>query len=127
MNFDFTKTMRETSDAELIKILTQDRNDYQEAAIAAAENELTKRKLSAKQIESAKTFNSVQKAVSDEKANAPLDFHWEILSVALPGIFQLLISGILKGEGYDRKAKELTKWTFIGVLAYITLIALIIA
>lgn len=35
MTFDFKKAMRETSDEELVKILTVSRDDYQNEAIDA--------------------------------------------------------------------------------------------
>ena len=122
MNLDFAKSMEESSDAELIKIVTIDRNDYQKVALIAAEKELSRRNLSSEQISSAKKINEVQKVIKDTKANAPLDFHWKILAVIFPGVFQIIISGILKGDGYDRKAKELTKWTLIGIGFYILII-----
>jgi len=125
MNFDYVKSMKEASDAELIRIVTTDSADYQEAALIAAKNELASRNLSIKEISEATQANEEQKLIRDTKANAPLDFHWKMLAVIFPGIFQIIISGILKGEGYDRKARELTKWTFIGLGLYIILIILI--
>ena len=117
--------MQKASDAELIKILTADRSDYQEDAIVAAEKELTRRNLPVEQIESVKNDNAVQLKIKEARANAPLDFHWKVLAVIFPGIFQVIISGLLKGDGFDRKAKELTKWTFIGIGFYILLIIFI--
>jgi hypothetical protein len=125
MNFDFAKSMKEISDTELIKIVTLDRNDYEEAALIAAENELTSRNLSLEQISAAKKTNEEQKFIRDTKANTPLDFHWKILALVFPGVFQIIISGIFKGDGYDKKATELTKWTLLGIGFYILLIILI--
>ncbi len=122
MNFDFAKSMQELPDEELVRITTLDRDDYQEAALIAAEKELANRHLSSEQISSATKFNQEQKKIAESKANEPLDIHWKILSVFFPGILQLIISGILIGNGYNKKAKELTKWTFLGITFYIVLI-----
>jgi hypothetical protein len=54
MDFDFAKTMAEASDSELIKILTIEKDKYQDAALDAAEKELNNRNLSVDQIEKTK-------------------------------------------------------------------------
>jgi len=125
MDFEFEKSMARLSDAELVRVVTSDRNDYQEAALIAAENELAKRNLTVEQISDARKTNEAEKIIRDTKANTPLDFYWIILALIFPGIFQLIISGIFKGEGYDRKSKELTKWTILGLGFYIVLTILI--
>ena len=122
MNLDFDKTMKQMSDAELIKITNTDRNGYQEAALLAAENELRQRKLSQEQISVAIEHNEQQQALVDAKANAPLEIQWKILAMIFPVLFQLIISGIFKGDGYHRKSRELLKWTLFGILLYIVLI-----
>ena len=127
MDFDFAKSMQDTSDTELIKILTTDRGDYQEAALIAAGKELARRNLSGEQVASANEINEAQKAIKDKKANVPLDVHWKILAVVFPGLLLLIISGIFKGDGYERKSAELAKWTFIGVAVYIVVIAIAVA
>ncbi|MEO5562159.1 MAG: hypothetical protein ABIR18_01965 [Chitinophagaceae bacterium] len=117
--------MSEISDTELIKVVTTDREAYQEAALVAAENELSKRNLTFEQIATAKKINEAEKTIRDKKANTPLDSHWKIVAFFFPAIFQLIISGIFKGEGYDRKANELTWWTLYGIGFYILLIIFI--
>lgn len=125
MQFDFTETMIQASDVELLKIVTTDRNNYQEAAIIAAETELSRRNLSSEQITAAEMFNEQQKQNILAKANAPLETHWKVLTFIFPGVINLIFSGTFKGDGYDRKANELVKWTLYGVGFYISLVLLI--
>ena len=121
MNFDFTRAMSDATDAELIKILTVDRENYQEAAVEAAELELTKRNIPTEQIEKTRQLHTAQKQFEDIKANAPLDTHWKVLTFIFPAILQIIISGVFKSEGYDRKANELAKWTLYGFCFYISI------
>ena len=121
MYFDFTKSMSTATDAELIKILTVDRENYQEAAVQAAELELTKRDIPTDQFEKTKELHTTQKQFDNIKANAPLDTHWKVLTFMFPAILQMIISGIFKSEGYDSKANELAKWTLYGFCFYISI------
>jgi hypothetical protein len=121
MNPDFTKSMQRATDEELVSILTTDRDEYQEAAIEAAEIELAVRNLSSDVISFAREKSKADKAIKTTKAEAPLDDHWKVLSFFFPGILQLIISGMLVGQGYDRKARELSRWTVIGLCAYVLL------
>ena len=125
MEFDFVKTMQQATDAELLKIVTIDRANYQEVALIAAEAELAKRNLTSEQINTAKSFNEKEQKIQTFKANSPLEMHWKILTFILPGIFQIILSGTFKGDGYDRKANELVKWTFYGFGFYIGLVLLL--
>ncbi|MBN8865484.1 MAG: hypothetical protein J0H92_19070 [Sphingobacteriales bacterium] len=127
MGFDFESSMQALSDVELIKVITTDRNDYQEGAIVEAEKEFARRNLSAGVVEKAKNDIATQQGIKAEKANAALDLHWKILAIIFPGIFQLMVSGLLKGDGFDRQARQLSKWTFIGLGLYLILIVFITA
>ena len=124
MDFDFTKTMAKAADEELIKIVTADRENYQEAAILAAQLELTKRNLPLDLIEQTKQVQATQKEFDVIKANTPLDTHWKILTFLFPAIFQLIISGFFKSNGYERKSNELAKWTIYGIGFYFLLVIL---
>lgn len=126
MQFDFAKTMKQASNAELIKIVTASRNDYQKDAIIAAEAELAIRNLTSSQVEEAKSHILIQQQMDTFKANTPLDVHWKILTFIFPAFLQLILSGIFKSEGYDRKANELVKWTLYGFAFYIGIIILIV-
>jgi hypothetical protein len=126
MQFDFTDAMKKASDTELIKIVTTDRADYQDAALRAAEAELAVRNLHTSTIEIAKKhIEQVQKADA-AKAAIPLEVHWKIFAFILPFVLLFLLSGIFKAEGYERKANELAKWAFIGFGFYVIMIIFII-
>ena len=56
MSNNFDDVMAKETDAQLLKILTEQRNDYQPAAVEAAEREFAKRNLSQEKIESAKAM-----------------------------------------------------------------------
>ena len=125
MQLDFEKTMKEASNAELLKIITTDRDNYQEAAIEAAEVELSKRNLTPEEMKAAKKFNEEQQQIITFKSNLPLDTHWKVLTFIFPGILQIILSGTFKGDGYDRKADDLLKWTLYGFGFYIGLVIII--
>src|SRR5215203_672912 len=114
MSFDFKETMKEATDAELIKIVFTEREYYQPAAVLAAEAELALRRLSADKIKVLVAVNEKQQQILGFNANIPLDTHWKVLTFILPGILQLFLSGLFRGDGYERKADELVKWTLWG-------------
>lgn len=119
MHFDFTETMKQASDAELLKIVTMDRDNYQETAVIAAEDELSRRNLTVEEISAAKSHNLQQHEIAVRKANVPLEAHWKVLTFLFPGFLNLIFSGTFKGDGYDRKSRELVKWTLYGLCFYI--------
>lgn len=125
MSVEFTETMKEATDAELIKIVYTEREHYQLAAILAAEAELQQRQLSQEQIQVLKTLQEEQQQVQHATAAAPLDVHWKVLSFLFPGILQLILSGLFKAEGHERKANELVQWTVGGFSFYLGLAALL--
>ena len=125
MQFDFNETMKSSSDEELIKIVTYERDNYQEAAIKAVEIELEKRNLNQTDIYSAQDSIEAKYEQQQLKAETPLDTHWKILTFIFPGILQIILSGTFKSEGYDRKASELVKWTFFGFGFYVLVILIL--
>src|SRR5258705_9947887 len=98
MNFDFSESMAAASDADIIRILTSERNNYQELAIKAAERELQKRNLSIEQIEGIKKANESLQAIVEKKSTISLEFHWKMLAFMFPYIFVFVLSGFLKSE-----------------------------
>jgi hypothetical protein len=124
MEFDFKKVMEENSDEELVKIVTVYRTDYQDEAIIAAEDELRSRNLSLEQTENYKITAEKTHAQDIKKANEPLETPIKIVTAIFPMIITFILSGFYKSKGYDKKAKDLIMWTFVGFAAYIFLIAL---
>lgn len=126
MENKFSEAMANRSDAELLKIVNEQRHDYQPEAVEAAEKELANRNLSVEQIEKANKENEIKEHVESEKANKKLDSGWKVLTFIFPGIIQIIFAGTFKADGYDRKARELTKWTLYGFGFYFGLVILII-
>ena len=121
MDFNFEKTMSEISDVELIKIVTTDRDNYQEAAIIAAENEFKKRNIPIEKFEKTKQIYETVKLEQEVKAKTPLELHWKIIGFFLPLMFMFFIAGAFKVHGYEKKANELAKWAAFGIGFYIIL------
>ncbi len=126
MGNDFSEIMKQRTDAELLKIVNEQRDGYQSEAIEAAEKEIKERNLSIVQIDAAKKVNQEKDQIETEKANEKLGKGWKILTFIFPGIIQIIFAGTFKADGYDRKAKELAKWTFYGLGFYFGLVILII-
>ena len=125
MTNEFIDVMTKKSDAELVEILTKYRNDYQPDAIIAAEKEFKKRNLTVDQVKTAEQEIQQKDKRIEDKANAPLDTHWRVLACILPGIIHIIIGGSFKADGYDRKFRELVKWSLYGIGFYIGLFLLI--
>lgn len=119
--FDFEKAMKEAPDAELIRIVMTNRDEYQEAAIAVAEAELSKRNIPTEQLSQLKTNQIKENIEKAYKAARPLELPWKILAFLFPGILQLIIASTLKANGYDKKANDVGKWTLYGLSFYIAL------
>ncbi len=117
--------MRQKSDAQLIRITTELKDDYQPDAVAAAQKESESRNLSADQIEQAELILNEKNRIDKELAERPLAPIWKILTFVKPGIIQLFIAVRMKGEGKVRMADELSKYTLRGFGFYFGLLALI--
>jgi uncharacterized membrane protein (DUF106 family) len=126
MNSNFEQLMSKKTDAQLLKIVTGNAQEYQAEAFEAAQREFARREISSEKIEVAKAENDKEQEFLVNKQNEPLDVIWKILSFAFPGILQLLISGALTSQGYDRKSSELSRWTLYGFGFYISAVLLIV-
>jgi len=126
MENKFSGVMSQRTDAELLKIVNEQRNDFQPEAVEAAELELKLRNLSNEKIQEAVQENEFNNKIEFEKANLKLGPVWKTLTFIFPGIIQIIFAGTFKADGYDRKARELTKWTIYGFCFYFGLVILII-
>jgi hypothetical protein len=121
----FSEAMSERTDAELIRILNDLRNDYQPEAIIAAEEEFAKRNIS-EEILNSTIMEEVEEIRRQEesKKDEPLT-DWQIArTILFPGWLMLLLSRAYRLQGYERKAKDLKKYTAIGCGGYIAIILL---
>ena len=126
MENEFDEVMRKRSDADLVKIINGPPDDYQPVALEAAKREFDRRSLSETQIAAVKEEIVHEQEVDEAKANVPLGVAAKILAFIFPGIILLMFAGTYKADGYDRKARELVKWTLFGFGAYVGFIILMI-
>ncbi|CAN5368900.1 hypothetical protein BH09BAC6_BH09BAC6_29990 [soil metagenome] len=122
MTNEFEAVMSKRTDAQLLQILNSAPGDYQPLALEAANSEFNKRNLSNEQLSLAKDEIKQKQELDDAKSNAPLGVIPKIFAFAFPGFLMVLFSGTFKADGYDRKAKEMLKWTLYGVCFYIGLV-----
>ncbi len=123
----FAEVMAKRSYAELHEIVCKLRNEYEPEAVAAAEAEVEKRNLAGEKIQPIENEIKSRKQLKAEKANAPLQVHWKILTLLLPGLLNLIIADELKAEGYDRQYSEIWQWFFCGLGFYILILLIVIA
>lgn len=117
--------MSKRTDEALFKIVNGPEDDYQPAAFEAAKKEFAKRNLSIDQLTSIKQEVENDEKINNDKATEPLGSSWKVLTFLFPGIIQIIFSGTFKADGYDRKAKELVRWTIYGIGFYVGLIILL--
>jgi hypothetical protein len=125
MESQFDDVMRKRTDIELIKIVTGPPADYQPEAFNVARREYYRRNLSEAELAIAQQEIQYTRAVDEAKANTPLETIYKILAFIFPGILLLMLSGLFKADGYDRKAKEMVRWTLYGFGFYVGLVVLI--
>jgi hypothetical protein len=124
MTNEFDEVMARRSDGELIAILNSPEGDYKPAAVEAAQRVFSSRKLSEERIREVEADREQQKKLEDMKANEPLLWTYKFLAFIFPGILVLMFAGTFKADGYDRKAKELSRATLYGFGFYIGIVIL---
>lgn len=127
MTSAFAAVMARKSNAELLEIADSTEDQYQAAALEAANAELASRKLTPGQLHSAIEVTERKRAETSEFASAPLQLHWIISAILCPGLLNLLLAEALRAKGMKRKAKELNRYTLWGVALYAGLILMKIA
>jgi hypothetical protein len=125
MTNPFTERMARCSDSELIGIVGTYRSDYQPEAIEAAEFELQRRDIPIEVVELVDQKIGSEHHEKVKKANLPIDIPLRGLSFLFPGFIPILIAGMLKAQGYDRKFQDARRWTFYGIFFYVTLAILL--
>lgn len=125
MENEFDNVMRKRTDTDLIKILNGPSENYQPAALEAAQREFERRSLSETQVITAQQEIIQEQEVDEVKANTPLGTSAKVLAFIFPGIILFMFAGTYKADGYNRKAKELAKWTLYGFGSYFGFIILI--
>jgi len=90
MTQDFSESMSNRNDEELIKIVTVDRNDYQTEAVEAAEKELRTRNIDATKIESVK-HDIEEKKTKDKEFESSIVSSWTRLIHTIVDFFGFFI------------------------------------
>lgn len=117
--------MTQRTDAELIEIVSRKSADYLPEALAEAQAELEKRKLSIKQINLANESLDVDDAAKKAKALIPLSLRLKLWAFFFPKPGNLLIAKTFKAEGHLKKHDDVIKWTSLGGCFYFALISLL--
>lgn len=125
MGNKYSNAMSRLSDSELLKILNEDRSDYELDAIKSAEVEISKRNLSELQIKNANIENDSRRLKKAEKSKEGLNGGIKVLAFIFPGIILFIFAGLYRADGYDRKANELKKATLYGFGFYIGIFLLL--
>jgi hypothetical protein len=126
MEFDFEKSMQQTSDEELIRIITVNRGQYTPEAVTAADNEFKKRRLAVEMFDELKTTYEEEQAIAEEKANMPLEPVMKVIAFLFAAVIFWFVGRLYAVDGYERKATEFRKWALFGFLFYVV-IAVIVA
>src|SRR5579872_4059847 len=119
MKNEFEDIMSKRTDAELLQIINSAPGDYQPLALEAANVEFQKRNLSNEQISLAKEEIEQKIEINIARSNEPLGVAPKIFASLFPGLLMIMFAGTYKADGYDRKAKEMVRWTIYGVFFYI--------
>lgn len=125
----FATVMGEKDDVELIRVVTSARNDYQPEAVIAAEEELKKRNVSASMYQ--EFTSKVEKLIEAEKntekikRKLPLPGWIKVVAFLFPFLLFIVIGIGLAMFGYQKRGKELCKWTFLGLAFYLMIIMLV--
>jgi len=120
MQLDFTRVLPAEPETEFPRTGYR-YTRHQVQALTAAEEELIRLRREAIHMAAAKE-NTQGTTLAPEKAATPLNIEWKILTFIFPGMLQLIFSTAFRAEGYDRKAKDLTRWTLMGFGFYAALI-----
>lgn len=120
MHNAFSDAMSRQTDAELLRIVQEERASYQPEAVQAAEHEIEQRGLSYSYKETLQKENSIQQQAKEQKALAPLETKWKLCILLFPGIgfVTLALSGLVETRGYTRKASEMRRWILYCWLLY---------
>lgn len=117
--------MSKATDKELVNIVHICTVDYQHEAVDAAKAELNARNLSPLQIEELKREIFEVKHQEEDKAKKPLQAYWKVLTFIFPGVLNLIFAMLFTADGYDKRTKDMWKWTFYGFCFYVVIVLLL--
>ena len=117
--------MEQRSNAELLQIVTTNRDSYEPEALEAARIELDKRQLDSAQVAEAQQKIDAEERDFQDRKNEPLGPGFKMLTFLLPGLINIFIARTMKAEGYEKKWKDGWRWTSYGVVFYVAIAILI--
>lgn len=122
----FSAVMAQKDDVELIRIVTAEKNDYQPEAIIAAEEEIKKRNISVSMYQDfagkIETLIEIENNREEIKRRLPLQNWIKVVAFLFPAFIFFIIGAALMMFGYQKRGKELCKWTLFGCLLYLLVI-----
>lgn len=125
----FTTVMAQKDDVELIRIVSAERNDYQPEAIAAAEEEIKRRNISVSMYQDfagkIETLIEIEKSREEVKRQLPLQNWIKVIALLFPAFFFFIIGAGLMMFGYQKRGKDLCKWTLYGCALYTCMLFII--
>lgn len=121
MENEFDLIMSKQSDKDLIKILNSAQRDYKPEALEAAARIFKTRNIAPEEIIAVKRELEQQQVFEENRSTEPLSVSLRTLSFILPGLLAVIMAGTFKADGYNRKAEEVVKWAFYGVMFYVGL------
>jgi predicted DNA-binding protein len=118
MQNKFTEAMRNRSNVELLEITGNLQHEYVPEAVEAAMTELTSRELTEETLREIEREAAGREAEKENRKILPLENHWKALLILFPGILSLLAASNLRAGGYDRGAREVWRWSLMGLVCY---------
>jgi len=118
--------MSKKTDDELITILTARRDEYAEAALAAAQAEFDNRQIPKDKIEKVQKEQTILKEKEVALTNEPLEREIKILAMVFPLMARLIYADKFRKGGYDKKLADMATAYWYSRLIFLGVIILII-
>jgi uncharacterized membrane protein YagU involved in acid resistance len=118
--------MKSKPDEALVKIVFLERDLYDSDAVRSADAELKSRNLPEAFIDDIQNGWKQQEKLKIRKSVEPLGTGVKIWVFIFPVLLNFIFAFIYKADGYDRKTKDVWKWTVYGLCFYFGLFLLML-
>lgn len=122
MTNKYDAVMKSKQDEDLVKIAFLESGKYDKDAVISADRELKSRNLSEEYINELLNDGKHREETNKNKSVEPLGVGVKIWVFIFPAVLNFVFAYIYKADGYDRKVKEVWKWTLYGWCFYLGLI-----
>lgn len=126
MTNKYSIVMKSKPDEALVKIVFLERDFYDADAVVSVEAELKSRNLSDAYIDDLRNSWKEREELKKRKSIEPLGVGVKIWVFIFPILLNFIFAFIYKADGYDRKTKEVWKWTVYGLCFYLGLLLLML-